>query len=125
MPLGSLTEFARCLCTDRDEVGVHGYTLDLVFWTFHCKSAVTALAFLSTIDVVIGAVLTFPGGLLADRFAEKRTEIMMCGALLTVFQPLVNAFLPTFGWVCMSNIIGDVVSGLVSPANAALLAAIH
>ena len=36
---------------------MHGYTLDLVAWTFHCKSAVTALAFLSTIDVVIGYVL--------------------------------------------------------------------
>jgi MFS family permease len=105
----------------QDEVGIQGYTLNMLVWTFHCTSAVTALAFLSTIDVVVGAICTVPGGLLADYFAERRTDVMMCGTLLTVFQPLVNAFLPTFGWVCVSNIIADVISGLTSPSSAALL----
>ena len=41
--------------------------------------------------------------------------------MLTVFQPLTNALLPSFTWVCVANVVGDVVSGLTGPANGALL----
>ena len=84
-------------------------------------SAITALAFLSTIDIVVGVVCTLPGGLVADYFAERRPLVLMAGAVLTVFQPLVNAYLPDFTAVCVANIVGDVVGGLTSPANGALL----
>eukprot|EP01052_Picozoa_sp_SAG31_P005227 SAG31_NODE_227_length_19818_cov_6.503271_4_plen_66_part_00 len=50
----------------QDVVGEHGYFL---FGHHVTNSAVTALAFLSTIDVIIGVVCTFPGGLIADYFA--------------------------------------------------------
>eukprot|EP01052_Picozoa_sp_SAG31_P005226 SAG31_NODE_227_length_19818_cov_6.503271_3_plen_170_part_00 len=46
---------------------------------------------------------------------------MMIGALLTVFQPVVNAVCPYFTWVCVTNIIGDVVGGLTGSASGALL----
>jgi hypothetical protein len=39
----------------------------------------------------------------------------------TVFQPLVKVLLPNFTSVCVTNIVGDVVSGLTDAANGALL----
>ena len=102
----------------QDEVGIHGYS----FFGHHVTdSAITAMAFLSTIDIVIGVVCTLPGGLIADHFADKRPLVLMVGAVLTVFQPLVNAYFPRFTIVCVTNIIGDVVSGLASPACGALI----
>ena len=100
------------------QVGLHGY----YFFGHHISdSAVTGLAFLSTIDVIIGVICTFPGGLLADYFAERRAVVMTIGGLLTVFQPVLNAYFPTFTMVCAGNILGDIVSGLTSPCYAALL----
>jgi MFS family permease len=89
---------------------------------FISSSPRTALALTTTISTVCSFVLVLPGGWIADRFVEDRALVMLVGALLQTSAPLINAFMPTFTWVCFACIITGVLNGLTGSASKAILA---
>ena len=105
----------------QDEVG--GPDSNFVLLGHHIThSPRTALAFTSTMSTICSFFLVFPGGYIADRFVDNRAVIMLISALLQTSAPLINAFLPTFTWVCFSSLISGVIGGLTGPASSAMLA---
>eukprot|EP01051_Picozoa_sp_SAG22_P012139 SAG22_NODE_1236_length_5055_cov_12.649593_5_plen_667_part_00 len=80
------------------------------------NSPQTALAFNATVGTILSFVLTLPGGWIADRWKHDRAMIMLISALVQTICPIVNAFLPTFTWVCITQLLSGVVSGLTGAA---------
>lgn len=122
----------------QDEVGANGFSL---LGHHITDSAQTALAFTNTIGTVaicikidelcieiaefcikvdecnaygqvVGFVVTLPGGWIADHWVENRATILLIASLIQTSSPLINAFLPTFSWVCFTSLVSSVVNGL-------------
>ena len=74
------------------------------------SSTRTAVALGSTISTVCSFVLVLPGGWLADR--TSRPTIMFATSLLQTACPLLNAFCPTYGWVCLTFVLSGVLGEL-------------
>ena len=103
----------------QDEVGKDGFSL---LGHHITNSPQTALAFTATIGTVCGFVLTLPGGWIADRWVDDRATILLISSLVQTSCPLINAFLPTFTWVCFTSLISALVNGLAGAASVSILA---
>eukprot|EP01052_Picozoa_sp_SAG31_P006650 SAG31_NODE_307_length_17957_cov_5.236645_22_plen_204_part_00 len=62
------------------------------------------------------------GGWIADRFSNNRATLLTVSCMLTTVSPLVNAFFPNFTAICIMQIYGGIIGGIVGSCGRALQA---
>jgi Na+/melibiose symporter-like transporter len=87
-----------------------------------CHDPRIALAISASISKGCEFVLTLPGGWVADRYADRRTMLMMVGCIAGVLSPVLNAFYPSFTVICALSLYGGIVGGVTGSCSRALQA---